>query len=298
MEHLQKELAQAGVRTEKNFPLCRHSTFRIGGCARLALFPKTREELLYCLAALKQSELRFLVIGNASNIVFSDDGFDGAVLFTTAFRSLEHRGNRLQVGAGTPLHAVASLAERASLGGAEFLHGIPGTLGGAIFMNAGAFGGCMADICESSEYFDMCTGSVATLYGREQEFANRTSFYQKHPNCIVLGATLVLREGNREEICRLMRDYMERRRRTQPLEYPSAGSVFKRPEGYFAGKLIEDCGLKGTRVGGAEVSVKHAGFIVNRGGATAKDVRCLVALIQERVLKETGVSLECEIRFL
>ena len=165
-------------------------------------------------------------------------------------------------------------------------------------MNAGAYGGCMADICESSEYYDMKTGKTVTLVGAEHAFANRSSFYQKNPNAIVLSATLALREGHGEEIYALMRDYAERRRKTQPLEYPSAGSVFKRPEGYFAGKLIEDCGLKGTRIGGAEVSVKHAGFIVNRGCATAEDVKCLVELIKERVQNAFGVLLECEIRFL
>ncbi|MBR3893833.1 MAG: UDP-N-acetylmuramate dehydrogenase [Clostridia bacterium] len=298
MERLRNDLKRAGIRAENECPLCRYSSFRIGGCAKLALFPKNREEMIACLDGVRRHGVPHLIIGNASNVVFSDRGFDGAVIFTTAWKELTVVGTRIRVGAGASLSAIANAAQRASLGGAEFLYGIPGTLGGAVFMNAGAFGGCMADICQKSEYYDLRTGETAVLCGEAQEFSNRTSIYEKHPHYTVLGAELVLQKGNPTEICARMRDYTERRRRTQPLEFPSAGSVFKRPEGYFAGKLIEDCGLKGTRVGGAEVSVKHAGFIVNRGGATAEDVRCLCELIRARVLAQTGVTLECEIRFL
>jgi UDP-N-acetylmuramate dehydrogenase len=165
-------------------------------------------------------------------------------------------------------------------------------------MNAGAFGGSMADICQSSTAFDLVRREVVTFCGVEQCFGYRTSIYEKNDRYAILGAELVLRVGERSEIDDRMNDYLSHRRRTQPLEYPSAGSVFKRPEGYFAGKLIEDCGLKGVTVGGAQVSEKHAGFIVNRGGATAKDVRELVALIQDSVLERFGVKLECEICFL
>ncbi|MBQ7346563.1 MAG: UDP-N-acetylmuramate dehydrogenase [Clostridia bacterium] len=298
MELLRNQLVCAGVRVEANTSLRRYSSFRIGGNARLGLFPKNREELLVCLETVRRCGVPFLVIGNASNVVFSDSGFDGAVIFTTAWKELSLHGNRMYVSAGTPLISVATAAHEAALTGAEFAYGIPATLGGAVFMNAGAFGGCMADICETSAYYDTQTGEMRTLCGAEQAFANRTSIYEKNPHYTILSAELVLREGDKEAIGVQMRDYMERRRKTQPLEYPSAGSVFKRPVGYYAGKLIEDCGLKGTRVGGAEVSIKHAGFIINRGNATADDVRRLVELIQERVLKESGVTLECEIRFL
>jgi len=298
MELLRNELKRAGIRVESECPLCRYSSFRIGGCAKLALFPKNRMEMIACLDGVRRYGLPYLVIGNASNVVFSDRGFDGVIIFTTAWKELTVEGTRISVGAGVSLSAIANAAQRASLCGAEFLHGIPGTLGGAVFMNAGAFGGCMADICAKSEYYDARTGESGVLCGEEQAFSNRTSIYEKHPSYTVLGAELILQKGNQSEICARMRDYMERRRRTQPLELPSAGSVFKRPEGFFAGRLIEECGLKGTRVGGAEVSVKHAGFIVNRGGATAADVRALCELIRARVLAQTGVRLECEIRFL
>lgn len=298
MELLRNELKRAGVRMETECPLCRYSSFRIGGCAALALFPQSREELIACLEGVRRYALPYLVIGNASNVVFPDEGFAGVVIFTTAWREVTVNGTCICASAGVSLSAIANVAQRASLTGAEFAHGIPGTLGGAIFMNAGAFGGCMADICRKSEYYDMRTGEIGAFVGTAHTFSNRTSIYEKHPHYTILRAEMLLEKGNQSEICAQMRDYMERRRRTQPLELPSAGSVFKRPEGYFAGKLIEDCGLKGTRIGGAEVSVKHAGFIVNRGGATAEDVKRLCELIRARVWNETGVNLECEIRFL
>lgn len=156
----------------------------------------------------------------------------------------------------------------------------------------------MADICIASEYYDLQTGTVGVMQGEEQEFATRQSVYTTHPSYVILGATLRLSVGDRETINDSMKDFMERRRSSQPLEYPSAGSVFKRPVGHFAGKLIEDCGLKGMRIGGAEVSTKHAGFIINRGGATARDVRELTDAVRATVLERTGVDLECEIRFL
>lgn len=298
MEKLLIELQNASVRWEKNLPLAPYSSFRIGGRADLAVFPSTREQTVQALSLLRQTSLPVLVIGRGSNVVFSDEGYRGVVVITSDARSISLEDTVMDVCVGTPLSAIASAARDASLTGAEFAYGIPGTLGGAIFMNAGAFGGCMADICVSSEYFDMESGEVRILEGDAQGFDVRTSDYQLHPERVILGARLVLSHGNGDEIHAAMTDFMERRKRTQPLELPSAGSVFKRPVGHFAGKLIEDCGLKGTRVGGAEVSQKHAGFIVNRGGATAEDVRSLVAHVQETVLRETGVELECEIRFL
>ena len=298
MEKLLIQLQRASVDWEKNVPLSKHSSFRIGGNADLGVFPKTREQLIAALTLLREAKIPFIVIGRGSNVVFPDEGVRGAVLFTSAYRSVVQNGNVFEVGAGASLAAVANAAREGAFTGAEFAHGIPGTLGGAVFMNAGAFGGCMADICVASEYFDCVSGDIHVLEGEAQAFGTRTSVYQHFPERVILGARLVLRVGNADDINATMLDFMERRRRTQPLELPSAGSVFKRPEGHFAGKLIEDCGLKGTRIGGAEVSRKHAGFIVNCGGATAEDVRRLVDLIRETVLRETGVELECEIRFL
>ncbi len=291
-------LKNAGIRTEVTYPLAQSSSFRIGGSARYALFPDTRERMLSALRILTASNTPFWIIGNASNVVFPDEGFDGAVLFTSAFRELTVENDRIRAGAGVSLSQIAVAARDASLSGAAFAYGIPATLGGAVFMNAGAFGGCMADICESTLCYDLLKGALITFSGTEQAFGYRTSIYEKTARYAILEATLTLKKAARGTVDADMSRYLAHRKETQPLEYPSAGSVFKRPEGYFAGKLIEDCGLKGLRIGGAEVSQKHAGFIVNRGGATAADVKALVAEIQTRVLQSSGVRLECEIRFL
>lgn len=298
MDALLSSLRDVHIEYRTALPLSQHSSFRIGGEAELALFPKTREELVLSLRILREKGVDFRVIGNGSNVVFPDEGMRGAVVFTSAFRTLAVNGTEIDVSAGVTLAALSTAAKNASLTGAEFAHGIPGTLGGAVFMNAGAFGGCMADICISSEYYDTETDTLGKLCGEAQAFGTRTSAYAKDPHRIVLGARLSLQKGDAEEIASKMRDFAERRRASQPLELPSAGSVFKRPIGHFAGKLIEDCGLKGLRVGGAEVSRKHAGFIVNCGGATALDVRTLTEQIKETVYRETGVLLECEIQFL
>jgi UDP-N-acetylmuramate dehydrogenase len=180
----------------------------------------------------------------------------------------------------------------------EFAHGIPGTLGGAIYMNAGAYGGSMDEVCVATECYDLDSGRICTFRGAQQAFGYRTSVFEQRGRYVILGAELSLKVGDPSRISAQMRDYWERRKASQPLEFPSAGSVFKRPEGHFAGKLIEDCGLKGLTVGGAQVSEKHAGFIINRGSATCEDVKRLVEQIQAVVLERTGVTLECEIRFL
>lgn len=298
MEQLRHILRETGADVRADHPLSKHSSFRIGGSAALACFPKNKTEMLAVLQAVKRFGVCYAVIGNASNVVFDDKGFDGVVIFTGQWKELTVKENRICASAGVSLLSVSAVARDLSLTGAEFAYGIPGTLGGAVFMNAGAFGGCMADICVRSEFFDSESETVGFFEGTAQEFSNRTSIYEKQPRYTVLGAELVLIPDEKGAINARMEDFLARRKKTQPLEYPSAGSVFKRPEGHFAGKLIEDCGLKGVRVGGAEVSEKHAGFIVNRGGATSADVRELVELIRDRVLRDTGVFLECEIRFL
>jgi UDP-N-acetylmuramate dehydrogenase len=298
MERLLIRLQNAAVRWECNVPLSKHSSFRIGGGADLALFPTSRAQLIDGLSILRESGLPTTVIGRGSNVVFSDEGYRGAIVFTSGCRGLSVTDRTMDAECGVTLSAVANAAREAGLTGAEFAYGIPGTVGGAVFMNAGAFNGCMADICVRSEYFDMESGGVHLLEGDEQKFGTRESVYQRYPTRIILGARLSLSYGIADDIHAKMQDFLERRRSTQPLELPNAGSIFKRPVGYYAGKLIEDCGLKGRRIGGAEVSEKHAGFIVNRGGATAEDVKRLVELVRETVLRETGVELECEVRFL
>ena len=298
MERLIRSLQAAGVEWELDCPMAPHTSFRIGGPADIALFPRTGEKLCQALSVLREEKIPTLVIGNGSNVVFADEGYRGAVVFTGKCRKIEIREDVIQADVGVSLSALASAARDAGLSGLEFAFGIPGTLGGAVYMNAGAYGGSMSDICISSAYYDLQTGDANGLFGDEQAFGYRTSIYQMHPERIILGAALKLKKGDRKRITEQMRAYWDKRRASQPLELPNAGSTFKRPEGHFAGKLIEDCGLKGLTVGGAQVSTKHAGFIVNVGGATCEDVKRLIEQIKTTVLQQTGVELECEIKFL
>ena len=279
-------------------PLTSYNTFRIGGIASLAVFPKTREQLIYALEAVTRSGAKYAVVGKGSNLLFPDGKYQGVVLFTSQVRELSFEGDRVVASAGVSLSALASQAAREGLAGLEFAAGIPGTVGGAVLMNAGAFGGEMSQVTLFSEYWDAKTASSGRFEREEQRFGTRTSVYATRPELTVLSATLQLQKGEKESIRARMEDYRVRRSATQPLNFPNAGSIFKHPKGFFAGKLIEDCGLKGTRVGDAEISLKHAGFIVNRGNATAEDVKRLILTVQERVMQRYGVSLECELRFL
>ncbi len=278
--------------------MARYTTFRIGGTAALAVFPKTRAELISALEAARETETPAAVIGKGSDLLLPDGRFAGALILTSGCDRITVDGVHIEADCGASLAAVALTARFHSLTGAEFAAGIPGTVGGGVLMNAGAFGGTVGGITARSAYWDREFGTVGELLASEHRFGTRTSVYAENDRFVILGATLRLTEGARSEIDRAMEDYRDRRQRTQPLELPNAGSVFRHPVGHFAGKLIEDCGLKGLRVGGAEVSLKHAGFIVNRGGATASDVLALVEQIRTRVLAETGIYLECELRRL
>ncbi len=296
MESLLAFLKQQQLPYEEQLPLSLHSSFRIGGAARLAIYPQGAVQLVRVLRFLRQSTVPFAVIGMASNVLFSDNGFDGALVFTTGCRQMTVQGASVRCEAGVLLRSAANAALEHALTGLEFAHGIPGTVGGAVFMNAGAFGGCMKDVCVCSYAYDRVRDCILRLDGDAHAFGTRESIYTAHPEYTVLGAELVLKPGERQSISERMTELRARRRLSQPLEYPSAGSIFKRPAGHFAGKLVEDCGWKGRAVGGARVSEKHAGFIVNTGGATAADVRTLIADIRADVLEKTGIALECEVR--
>ena len=278
-----------------DFPLSRVTSFHIGGNADLAVYPADAEAFAYALDAVVQAGVPYTVIGNGSNTLVRDGGFRGVVFVTTDMRRVTIDGTRLTGGCGVLLGSVGTNASRAGLAGAEFANGIPGTLGGAVYMNAGAYGGQLADIVCETVCYDLDAKQVLHLDNAAQHFGYRHSVFMEK-NYIILAATLQLTKDEPDAIRARMNDYLARRREKQPLEYPSAGSVFKRPEGHFAGKLIEDAGLKGLRVGGAEVSPQHAGFIVNVGGATARDVLELIERIREKVYAMSGVMLECEIR--
>lgn len=291
-------LEERGIEFRTDLELKPYSTLRIGGSVALAVFPKTREQLIGALEIVSREGGRYAVVGKGSNLLFPDGVYQGTFIFTSRATSVSFCGDTVTALSGVALPTLASRAARASLSGLEFASGIPGTVGGAVLMNAGAFGGEMAQVTVSSEYWDAQAARCGRFEGAEQKFGVRTSVYAGQPRYTVLSATLRLRKGDPTEIRARMEEYRKRRCATQPLELANAGSIFKHPQGHFAGKLIEECGLKGTRVGDAEVSEKHAGFIVNRGQATAADVKALISLIQEQVMHRFGVFLETELRIL
>ena len=298
MEAFLQTLREANVKIRERVPLSGYSTFRVGGPARCLLEPTSIEQLILCLRTANDFGIGYLVIGKGSNLLFPDEGLDGAIILTTGVREILPEPGGFYATAGVSLASAAAFARDAGLTGFEFAHGIPGTVGGAVLMNAGAYGTEMANVVSRVEAYRISKGERKMLSERECAFGYRTSLFAQDADWVVLGASVRLVPGDREKISSRMEELAARRRQSQPLEYPSAGSVFKRPEGRFAGKLIEDCGLKGLRIGGAEVSMKHAGFIVNRGKATAADVCRLIDEIRERVLRETGVELKPEIRII
>ena len=294
---LMRKFEEEGIECAVSLPLSSKSSFRIGGAADLAVFPKNASELKYIVAYLKDRELPYIVVGKGSNILFEDDGYRGCVIFTDKMSRITVEGNRITAGAGASVTALATTAKNASLTGLEFSYGIPGSVGGAVVMNAGAYGGEMSGVFESCEIFDTEKLELCVFSAAQMDYSYRHSIFTENKNLICLSATFALKEGNKEEIEAVMRDLMGRRISKQPLDYPSAGSVFKRPApDVFVGKLIEDSGLKGYTIGGAQVSEKHAGFIINVGGATARDVLDLVEHIRTVIRKNYGVELECEVR--
>jgi len=278
-------------------PMSRHTTFRIGGPADFYLCPHSTNEVQEIVEICKEEKLPYFVLGNGSNLLVSDKGYRGVVIqLWKNFSDITVKDCCIQAKAGALLSKVAAEALEAGLTGMEFASGIPGTIGGAAFMNAGAYGGEMKDIIKSVKVLDT-QGEVRVLPKEELKMGYRTSIV-KEKGYTVLSVELELAKGNQEEIRNTMEDLKERRTSKQPLEMPSAGSTFKRPEGYFAGKLIMDSGLRGFSVGGAQVSEKHCGFVVNKGGATAMDVLNLIREVQRRVKEQFGVDLETEVRFL
>ena len=281
-------------------PMSRHTSFRVGGPAKRMAFPDRGEQLVLLLDQAERLGARPLVIGNGTNLLAPDEGLDRLVIDTSTGMDRLEAGDAsgtVTAEAGVSLARLADFACRQGLTGLEFAHGIPGTVGGAVCMNAGAYGGEMAQVVsEVSALFP--EAGIRTLSGADLAFGYRRSFLTEYPDAVVLRASFRLGPGDPDAIRASMRELMEKRRASQPLEWPSAGSTFKRPEGHFAGTLIDQCGLKGLTVGGAQVSEKHAGFVINRGGASAADIRELIRQIQERVLAETGVRLEPEVKII
>ncbi len=290
-------LTDAKIEYSENTPLAPLTSFRIGGNARIAVFPKSCDEVITVFDILRLEAVPTVVLGNGTNVLVSDDGYNGAAVILSGLRSCTVSGESITADAGIPLTGLALTASKHSLSGLEFAYGIPGTLGGAIYMNAGAYGGDMSQVTVSSRYYDLTSGEVGVITGGEHEFAYRHSVYMDSTK-VILSVTLQLKTGDKSEIEAKMNDFMSRRREKQPLEYPSAGSTFKRGNGFITSQVIDEVGLKGRSVGGAQVSEKHAGFVINKGGAVAKDVLALIDIIKKEVKEKTGYEIECEIRYI
>ena len=273
-----------------------HTTFKIGGNARLIVYPESEEQICEIIKTANAENIRLIAIGNGSNLLVDDDGIDACVMILAeGFGKISLIDEETVFAqAGAKLISLCRFAYENSLTGLEFAYGIPGSCGGGAFMNAGAYGGEMKDVLYKCSHVDR-NGNTGFLENEQLELSYRHSAYYDN-DCIITGLYLKLKKGNQAEIKEKMNDLISRRRDKQPLEYPSAGSTFKRPEGYFAGALIQECGLKGKVVGGAQVSEKHAGFIINKGGATCRDVLELCDICADTVFREKGVRLEREIR--
>lgn len=275
-----------------------YTSFRAGGRADVMAVPDSVQELQEILQDVHEKQEDYLLLGNGSNTIFRDEGYHGVVIHLgEAFSGIEISGERLKAGGAALISAAAHEAMEHGLGGMEPISGIPGSIGGAVFMNAGAYGGEMKQVIESAEVVSADGQEIHTLSCEELELGYRSSRIQKTGE-VVVSVTLKLMPVDRNEILQAMQEFTKKRNSKQPLQYPSAGSFFKRPEGYFAGKLIQDAGLKGVSVGGAQISAKHSGFMINRGGATANDILELMHLVQNTVKDRFGVEMEPEVRIV
>ena len=304
LDHLASLPDAKHIRIERNVPLSAHTTFRIGGAAAIGVFPADEEQMMTALSEIRACDIPYAVIGGGSNLLAPDKGYCGAVLFTGGMKRIvseETDDGKVLVtaDAGVSLGAFAKYAQERGLAGADFLYGIPGSIGGAVVMNAGAYGGEISQILHASRYLDALDPSeIRERNASEHRYAYRHSVYLESPSEIVVSASFVLTRDDPDVILSRMRALLGQRKEKQPLEYPSAGSFFRRPVGAFAAKLIDDCGLKGYRVGDAQVSVKHAGFVVNLGNATEADVRRLASDVRATVFERTGYLLESEVRVM
>ncbi len=280
-----------------NEKISNYTTYRVGGKARAIVSPKGEEELIKLVGLLKEKNIKYFVLGNGSNVLFSDLLYDGIIIKLDCFNKISIDDNIINVGAGYPLVKLSNDAMRNSLVGLEFANGIPGTVGGAVFMNAGAYGEDMSKIVKSVRVLTSDL-KIKEFTNKGMKFSYRTSMLQDHLDYICISATLELKKGNKEEIENIMTTRREQRRATQPLNYPSAGSVFRNPEGMYAGKLIDDMGLKGFTVGRAKVSEKHANFIINTGNAKATDIKRIIDIIKQKALVKYGIRLHVEQRLI
>ena len=291
------EKAEIG-KVERNPLLSKYTTYKVGGKALAIVYPKNVDGLIKLLRLLKENDVKYKILGNGSNLLFSDSLFEGIIIKLSSFDEVEFFGNnKVRVGAGYSLIKLSLLTAKKGLAGLEFASGIPGTVGGAVFMNAGAYKSDMGYVVQEVKVLTP-DYKIITLENKELNFHYRSSFLQKHPEYICLEVIIKLKKGDREILNEVINERRERRIESQPLEYPSAGSVFRNPDGGFAGKMIEDLGLKGYSNGGAKVSEKHANFIINYNKATSKDIKELIDYVHDAVLKEYNVDLKIEQEFV
>ncbi len=280
-----------------DYPLSSVTTFRIGGKADVAVWPKSADEMAALVAVCRAADSPFFVMGNGSDLLFDDLGYRGVVIVTTDMNGIKRKGNTLIADCGVSLTRLSSFAQKEALGGLTFAYGIPGTVGGGVFMNAGGYGGEMKGVVTRVLWYDTETDEFGTYTGEENGFGYRDSVYQREHK-LILSAEMTLPDGDPEALRAEMEDYMRRRKEKQPLEYPSAGSTFKRYPGYFTAQLIDQAGLKGYTVGDAQVSEKHAGFVINRGSATCADVLQLIQDVQAVIREKNGIEIEPEVRYI
>lgn len=300
MMDIVKELEKLEVgRVEKNVALSKHTTYKVGGVAKAFVYPKDEMSLVKLIRFLRAGNTKYKILGNGSNVLFSDKSYDGVIIKLNQLDKIEFlSNNRVRVGAGYSLIKLALLTAKRSLTGLEFASGIPGTVGGAVYMNAGAYKSDMGYVVQSVKVLTPEL-EIITLENKEMNFHYRTSYIQKHKDYICLEATIKLQKGKKEAMMEVIKDRKARRMESQPLEYPSAGSVFRNPEDAPpAGKLIEDLGLKGKTIGGAMVSKKHANFIINYNNAKGEDLKNLIELVHSRVKEEYGLDLKVEQEFV
>ena len=294
---LEKLCRDLGIKYSLNEPLSSHTSMKIGGACDILVQPDSEDALAKTVAMCKSEDIPFFVLGKGSNVLVSGEGYRGCIiLLSQDFSTVEVCDGKITAQAGASLKSVCMTALENELAGLEFAYGIPGSVGGALYMNAGAYGGEMKDVVKSCRYIDE-NCEIREMNAQDMQLAYRHSFFSGK-NCVILSVTMELKKGDKSEIKAKMDDLMGRRKDKQPLEFPSCGSTFKRPEGYFAAALIEECGLKGYTVGGAQVSEKHSGFVINRGGASFDDVMAVVQHVKDTVKEQKGVELECEMLIL
>lgn len=290
-------LSGKGCIVKRNENLKKYNTMQIGGTAEIVAFPKEAESLADIIKELKSNNADYIIVGNGSNILFDDGHYNGVILILTGLDKCRTEENIIECGCGLPLTKLALEAKNNSLSGLEFTYGIPGTVGGAVYMNAGAYDGQISDALTETKYLDTIDFSVKTINGAEHNFSYRDSVFQHNRN-IILSSFFSLKKSNQSDIADKMYEFIRARKEKQPLEYPNSGSIFKRYPGFYTAQLIDECGLKGKTVGGAMVSIKHAGFIINKGSATFGDVTELIEIVKNTIKNKKGIDIECEVKIV